>query len=401
MRFSERRRNCRSAFTVLEITVVLCTIVLLISLLLPAIQQAREQARLQQCRQNLAQIGIAFRSYHDAHRCLPSGVVNSSGPVVSRPHDVSLYIGGSMSSMGGNGYGSDYGGDYGGDYDADYGGAYGDQSNDGSKEADGGSRDGESLEESAQELAARQEEVAKFNEIRSEYLLSWLAQILSQLDRQTAYRQIDFQTPQLSFVSKADKERWRQRYENWTTVSDAEVPWFPKPSLFDMPFLHCPSRASSGIGDGLLATNYAGCYSSVPVPIDTTNDGLLYLNSSESMEDVADGASNTILVGEAADGIFRSFYYGDHSSLRATVQIALNTRLDRYQDYSQRGIVDADEMDLATDPLSKGFSSSHNVVTQFLFADGAVQAVSTMIDGKVFQQLGCRNDGIPISADRF
>lgn len=387
MRFLPRHRTRRPAFTVLEITVVLCTIVILISLLLPAIQQAREQARRHQCLQNLAQMGIALRAYHDAHRCLPSGVVNSTGPVVSRTHGDNMFGGGQSFSMGGYGDG-DYG--MGGD-------AYGDGA-----PLDGPMDSAGNRVESPSQKAAREKELKKFDEIRSEYLLSWIAQILPQLDRQTTYRQIDFQTPQLSFVSKKQKKQWEKQYQSWTTVGNAAVPWFPTPEPTDLPLLHCPSRVSGGVGDALVATHYAGCYSSKAVPIDTNNDGLLYLNSSESLEDIPDGASTTILVGEAADGLFRSYYYGDHSSLRATEQAALLSKMDRYVNYGQRrGGLAGDEIDLTKDPMSMGFSAPHNVVTQFLFADGAAQSISTMIDAEVFAKLGSRNDGTPVSTHSF
>jgi prepilin-type N-terminal cleavage/methylation domain-containing protein/prepilin-type processing-associated H-X9-DG protein len=58
-------------FTLLELLVGLAIIALLISLVLPAVQSARESSRRAQCRNNLRQLGIAFHNYHDTHRQFP------------------------------------------------------------------------------------------------------------------------------------------------------------------------------------------------------------------------------------------------------------------------------------------------------------------------------------------
>ncbi len=174
----------------------------------------------------------------------------------------------------------------------------------------------------------------------------------------------------------------------------------------------CPSDPGANRGaSGVAMTSYAGSHNDVEAPISTTNKGVFFLNSAIRLEDISDGTSQTIFVGEKLnDGLGEGWASGTRASLRNSGS-GINSASQR----GSRALADSDDGgDNAAASKSAiaagaddglrfvgGYSSRHPGGANFSFGDGSVRFIKNSITPRIFRWLANRSDGEIISSDTF
>ncbi len=294
-------------FTLVELLVVIAMIGVLIALLLPAVQAAREAARRASCGNNLAQFILAIHNYEMAHGVYPAGTIDDKGPILSQPRG---------------------------------------------------------------------------------YHHNWISRVLPYIEERNAYSAIDWK------VGVYHKNNRPVRKH-------------------DIRIAKCPSNAFVGRGD----SSYAAVHHDVEAPIDVTNNGVFFLNSRIRYDDITDGSSHTLFIGEKTP---RVGDLGWMSGTRATLRncgiaiaqsrtirpigagAATGPDLDdddslTMEDGKTAPLNQANSTNDPNDPDSPtavgGFDSAHPGGAMFAYGDGRVSFISASISLAALQQMAHRADG--------
>ena len=324
-------------FTLIELLVVIAIIAILIALLLPAVQQAREAARRTQCRNNVAQIGLALHNYELAFTVFPPGTVNATGPItvgpgVTEPGPLPVPPAG--------------------------------------PEGAGGAEEGAAVGPEVAPEKVSVEDVMGGEEgvvgtPPTGYHVSWLVQILPQVDRQIVYKRFDFTKgvyvePNLAMAKVA--------------ISTYQ----------------CPSDPEGYAGDeGGKPSSYTGVYSHERAAIDVGTTGVFTLNSSTRSEAIEDGLSLTLFVAEKRNAQTDLAW---SSGTLATLRAATGINTLPGERFRVEVVVPGGE---PVEP-NDGFSSHHVGGGHFLLGDGAVRFISQNVNALVLSSLAHKADGGPL-----
>jgi prepilin-type N-terminal cleavage/methylation domain-containing protein/prepilin-type processing-associated H-X9-DG protein len=335
LHISQKRQELRSGFTLIELLVVIAIIAILIGLLLPAVQKVREAAARMKCQNNLKQFGLALHSYSDTYNRFPQG--GAYGAITS-----------TNAPIGDGNWGVNRG--------------------------------------------------------------TWLVFTLPYMEQNALFQQLGngvtggIETGNLNSnpnygtlvtQSKINYMRCPSDGTNPKTEMIANYSMSSGPQCkgggcgFDPNQKFC-DPANNGLGNwGYTASPDAG-------DTTTTRDARGFgtrLGAVIDMPAIKDGLSNTIAVGEIYRDGFDHLSNGSWANLNGGACHTSTIIPINYPTTISDGSCNPTTSTTRNWNLSWGFKSQHTGGANFLFGDGSVRFLPDSIDMKVYNQLGCRNDG--------
>lgn len=357
----------RAAFTLIELLVAIAIIAVLAAIILPAVQRAREAARRTQCLNNLRQLGLALQNYVDSHRAFPPGDLD----LFFDPTTVCVTAG--INCPKSNLPNGIY-----------------------------------TMNPTNLNLGVQNQFDVNLNLIvtSNSFVLpqyglqcpwSWHAMILPQIEQSTI-------VPNFATF---------QGWPNW----DKEFPENQTALRIPIPVFTCPSAILPPSPYGFAYVTYRCVMGSQPLDSPAADawmpqwwlSGIMGPNTVTRLQDIADGLSNTLLVGESRFG-----FWGDGGSCCARIRNDLQTSPvfgpQQPIDFDCTWPVTGHDGGLPTgdpfDPVNSGtsyyffgFGSLHDGVCNFALADGSVRSISKSIDHALLRLLATRAGGEPVNSE--
>lgn len=209
-----------------------------------------------------------------------------------------------------------------------------------------------------------------------QYHMGWIVQILPYMEQGNAYEHVDF--------SKGVYTKENDPVRNHQIKS-----------------LACPSDPFSGART-IARTSYFGVHNDFETPIDVNQNGVMYLNSAVSYEQITDGSSNTIFVleSQANTGNDLGWMSGTRSSLRNGVRWTNQSNAGAAPEFAQHTAstqyyaVKQELQDLNSNTMYVGGPSSyHTGGYHVALGDGSIRFISININANVLRNLSHRADG--------